>query len=319
MNTECLSISQRMLDASPVFIVGIPRSGTTALRRTLAGHPRFLGRSPRGPETRIFIDPARLYKIHKPSGDRLLRYFLEDNYRADQMLQALGPKPPRRSDTARAFDLEPSVSASFTASGRADLVRVFFHFANLARGAERILEKTPEHLHHLAEIRETFPRAHVLLCIRHPVDVLSSFRKRKEKEEREGRSDDGSSWMSVSVEGFIERFADEASRILNEHADRQDQSTLVRYEDLTTDPAATLRRICEDIGEEYDEAALLDREVRTDDSGAPKPDGRITLNERSFEPYLTREDARQIEDALRHVLTPLGYTPRAFHHEAESA
>jgi tetratricopeptide (TPR) repeat protein len=122
----------------PVFIFGLPRSGTTLLEQVLASHPRVFG-----------------------AGE--LRFSRED-------FEAFGPDPgPDRE--AQAFAalrrIEPATAAEMA---NAHLARL----AELNATADRITDKMPDNYLYLGLLHLFFPRARFLHCRRDLRDVAVS-------------------------------------------------------------------------------------------------------------------------------------------------
>ncbi|MFG0318933.1 MAG: sulfotransferase family protein [Planctomycetota bacterium JB042] len=291
MTDDWRAISEAALALEPVFVVGVPRSGTTALRSTLDHHPRFRARDVRSIETRIFVDPDATLDLGRPEAARLRTFLLDDD--------------------AAAARLERAARAVRDGGGTDDdLVRVFFAVAAEARGVERPLEKTPRHLDHLDAIFRAFPRAQVLACTRHPVDVYSSYRKKKILKERQGTLTEKHRWLDKSPKGFARKYAGWVEAMTGAANDDPRRLRVVRYEDLTADPRALLREICSFLGEPFEEHALFDAlTVERDSFGSPRPGHRIVPNEKSWTEFLDEADARKVEKHAADAMAALGYAP----------
>jgi tetratricopeptide (TPR) repeat protein len=120
---------------SPVFVVGFPRSGTTLLEQMLDAHPRF-----RSMDERAFI------------------------YELIKRMQLAGQSYPA--------DL-----AGLT-QGNADQLRSIY--ADVVKrvvpdlGDRQLVDKNPLNMLCLPMIMRLFPEARIILCLRHPCDVLLS-------------------------------------------------------------------------------------------------------------------------------------------------
>ena len=300
---------------SPVFIVGVNRSGTTALRSTLDRHPAFRSRRDVSPETNVFETPERVFKLHKRVGRRALGYLLEDEDVVRDLRRQLGPRWVWQYGWRGWVDFWSDRSESevsrvrrWRIQGHHHQLRAFFHAASTARGCRRLLEKTPKHVHFLPELFETFPRARVLMCIRHPVEVYSSLKKRLQRERLEGSDPGRGDWQSIDVEEFVRRYDQIATISLEWAASCPDRCRLVRYEALTADPRRELCSICGFLGEPFDEEALLgsSRIVR-DASGSPAPEGRLAENQKRWRDFISEDDATAIEAGLAEPMARLGY------------
>ena len=120
---------------SPIFVVGFPRSGTTLLEQVLDAHPLL----------RSMDEQPFLLRAHSELTDRGIRYPAELGKLTDQDLDAL--RTGYWGRVAKKVSLHPG---------------------------QRLVDKNPMNMVLLPLIRRLFPRASVVLAIRHPCDVLLS-------------------------------------------------------------------------------------------------------------------------------------------------
>ena len=119
----------------PVFVVGFPRSGTTLLEQMLDAHPDF-----RSMDERAFIHD--LIEAVEMTGQRY-----------------------------------PGDLAHLTASDADQLRAVYFRRVKQVvpdLGTRRLVDKNPLNMLCLPMIMRLFPQARIILCMRHPCDVLLS-------------------------------------------------------------------------------------------------------------------------------------------------
>ncbi len=144
-----------------VFIVGCPRSGTTFLRKAMAG---LSGVFEIARETAFFRNYWGRY------GDLRIPSNLSALVRDFTKTRAFGAAQVNPDAFAQALVAEPEM----------DYGRFFVTFANLsslARNGTRariIVEKTPTHTFCIDRIRRTFPEAKFIGLIRDPYAVVSS-------------------------------------------------------------------------------------------------------------------------------------------------
>jgi len=301
--------------AAPVFIVGVARSGTSALYLALQKHPSFSPtRSPHGfdlTESRVFLEPAGARVRSGPAWDFLLR---DDASFCALERQLSGI--PRTTDAAYAHPaLQRSIFrrtvtrlAWWKLCRRDFLVRAYFEQAARARGVHRIVEKTPDHLYRLAEIRATFPTAHILCTIRHPLDVFSSYKRRLAAAMHSEPADsDVVRWLQrMDAPSFIGYYRSITDEVVHAHA-----ALPVRYEEFTTEPAAAFRRICDFLDEPFDARCIEEATPALQDfTQDPRLSLPVQRNDKRWEDFITPNDATHIEDALHDSMSRLGYPRR---------
>ncbi|MDB6163147.1 MAG: hypothetical protein JWL98_579, partial [Xanthomonadaceae bacterium] len=122
-------------DASPVFIVGFPRSGTTMLEQMLDAHPAYVSM-----DERIII-----------------QYCVE-------RMESKGLTYPYQLDRLTDADLGELRELYWVESGKV---------VDIAPGVT-LVDKNPLNLLRVPMIRRLFPQARVILALRHPCDVILS-------------------------------------------------------------------------------------------------------------------------------------------------
>ena len=217
---------------SSIFIVGAPRSGTTLLTSFLVSHSGIIS----GPETQFFnkigLGSKKLEQAlnaeHWPqtavnlmeerltlSGQSVLSLYNKDR---EQVVNFLKSK-------------SPSISAMLESIVSNDSVE---------RGEERWLEKTPNHLKHIADIKAHFPVAKIILIHRDFRDSASSIPKLP--------------WASVSI-------AENAALIHSWYSSAEkelsiDDVYVQSYEKLVMNPEGELRKLFAYIEEPFDNKIL---------------------------------------------------------------
>lgn len=122
--------------AQPVFIVGMPRSGTTLMAQMIASHPR-------GASADELLEFPRIAELISPSDD-LRRY-------ASATRRNLTPENIR------------------------DYAEQYLRVLRQGReGADRIVDKLPGNLYYLGHISILFPNATIIHALRHPLDTCLS-------------------------------------------------------------------------------------------------------------------------------------------------
>ena len=222
-----------MTDA-PIFVVGLPRSGTTLLATMLSSHPRI----DCGPETYFFRwlpkDPSPLLD-ERSWPDAATDFVCDLRPKSEPKVHELFglTREQVREELGRR---EPSVAAMLE-SLTATHARV--------GGKARWAEKSPGHLTHLPLIRRTYPDAAFVRIVRDPRDTAMSMTRVH--------------WASDSLVVDLYEVA-MRDRRFDGPARRDPRLITVRFEDLVTDPEAVLRSICGFVGEKYSGEMLAPKE-----------------------------------------------------------
>lgn len=217
-----------MRSNAPIFVVGVPRSGTTLLAAVLGAHSRLSC----GPETHFFseLSEQQLSTGVKGWPSQAARYVhsirhLENTVVENYRLSAADVSSFLRSKA-------PSVSAMMAALTEQYMQRA---------GKQRWVEKTPDHLPYVTDIRRHFPNSPVIRIVRDPRDVALSLMAvpwgASTFYEALGR------WLAFDAasEGFF---------------GTDPLVYTLRYEDLVGAPQQTARKLCDFIGEDFEESML---------------------------------------------------------------
>lgn len=179
------------------------------------------------------------------------------------------------------------------------VIRKYFQISREARHCQRIVEKTPNHLLAYRRITATFSQASILVIVRHPIEVYSSYRKRlNEHPEME--------WLKISVEEFIRQYQ-KYSAVTDEIRELQ-QSYLLRYEDFVQFPEKSFRSLCDFLGEPFEEAPIREAEPSLKIEGVnPNLSKTIQKETKTWSDYIDEEEAKRIEVALNDVMAQYNY------------
>ncbi len=310
-------LSRRLAAEVPVFIVGMARSGTTALLHTVERLPPFRPRGSQSPETKLFLRPELIAALLARKDERLRRFLLHDAEEQLRLAHSVGEIRRAMALRARAATKLDGIGGGervragrWWLRGEHHVARLFFHHARRARGTRRIIEKTGAHATRMREMRIAFPRLRAIGAFRHPVDVYCSYRKRLEWSEKRRLPEREIRWLRLAPREFAARYARRYAGFSSFRARHRDQALLVRYEELTRDAPSVLRRICSFIGEPFDAAALIeDRGDRRAGRGTPKPSQALVANQNDWREWLGEEEVDVIERELAREMRALEYEP----------
>lgn len=291
--TRALTVEDTGLrDRAPIFVLGSARSGTTLLQVMLNAHPAI----------------SVIGELH--FFDRILQL--------KKHLPALGTA----EGMERLFELLPRMEAIARLPGVDDvLVEVRGRLAALpeptyealyglildsyarAAGARRAGEKTTANLRYLDDLVQIFPGCRLIHIVRDPRGSVASRLKVP--------------WTSGDVVTNAIKWKMEvaaAQAFMTASPRQRHQMIEARYEDLIADPAAVLRRICDFIGEPYDErmhdyhrsaGALVQHEPWK--AGVARP--VYSTSAASWRSSLTRSQIFLIEQIAGATMRRHGYAP----------
>ncbi|MDH3403831.1 MAG: sulfotransferase [Acidobacteriota bacterium] len=274
-----------------IFVVGVPRSGTTLVQSLLAAHSSVTSFTESHFFDRHFtLLPATSRPVLTRNPGPRLQQFLDENGEqappAAAWFQATG---------RRALGLRPLVPL-WTEPVARRLLRVLDELA-LRRGASSWVEKTPRHLRFIpfldrvsgAEARTLF--VHV---IRKGLEVVASLHQASQSWER-----------PYGLDECVNRWNDELGFSLGRIAAPNDH--FVFYEELTARPEAALRRLLAGLGLRWEPeileryAAAADRLTTTDEAWKADVGRRIRRSATSGR-RLNAEQRDRIRGWLRHDL-----------------
>jgi len=221
---------EKEADRLPIFILGVPRSGTTLLRAILDSHPAIAC----GPETPWL-------GAHQPSSVMALQQFLSEN--------PLG--------YCRSFGMPRAV---VTQAARQFVMTLMDEYAR-SKGKRRWAEKTPDNLMHLEFLREMFPHAAFIHLVRDALDTAISTSIISPH--RCGISDWHERFLLIGPECKLENNLFNALLRWNHWNRRVDEVLAghrllrVSYERLVCEPRDVLQSVFDFIEEPFD-ASVLD-------------------------------------------------------------
>jgi hypothetical protein len=218
-----------MSENRPIFLVGCPRSGTTLLSVMLHAHPRIA----MPPETR-FLLPA--YRARRSFGD--LAHEANRRRLAQELTAPRGKFRDLQLDRKQV--IERIVAQAPTIGAAAGTI-----WREFARSRDKVRwgEKRPAYWHDMDVILRLFPDAQVIHLVRDGRACVASLKKLD--------------WWDQPLVGSVATWV-LADLELRRVAARlpADSYHRLRYEDLLSDPRGELSRLCDFLGEPFDEAML---------------------------------------------------------------
>jgi hypothetical protein len=269
----------------PLFIIGMPRSGTKLLRGLISKHPR----------------------IHILAAETDFLPYI------DQWVRAHGsPVTPEAFERffnamrgANYFNFRPAHRGPFrwedwriACKGQFDVGGLFEGFAryelDVTRGDGAIwADKSPAYIRQVPLILKHFPTARVLHIVRDVRDHCVSMRNAWGKDLRR------SAW----------RWGQDVLAAHRQCTNMPDRCLEVKFEDLLQQPEAQMRRICLFLDLEFS-AGLTQLSQSVEQRGYAA--GRTEImrdNFRKFETRLTQREILSIESLAWHAMQALGYRP----------
>jgi hypothetical protein len=268
----------------PLFIVGMPRSGTKLLRGLLNQNPRI-----RIPDIETHFLPflVRWVRDHgKPVTEAEFQRLFEALKGATYFTQ-------RQADTPFAWQAWRAQCI-----GRYDAADLFEGFVRSETGAARDGDciwgdKSPAYIRHVALILEHFPTARVVHLVRDVRDFCVSIRKAWNKDIRRAAFQWG-------------RDVGDAHRLCAAHPERCIE---IKYEDLLQSPEAQMRRLADFLGIEFTNTMTrLERPVERRGYAAGATQIKQD-NARKFTEALTAREIRNVEGLAWDTMRLLGYEP----------
>ncbi len=251
----------------PVFVLGLPRSGTTALHFLLGQDPAhqvleyWIAASPRPRPPRSQWEGEPAYRQAR----RALRftYWLDPGLRAIHDLRADGPEECRhllqQSFTDDTFDSNASIPGYSAWYARRDMRRSYAWHRDVLKLVQsgsperRWVLKYPAHMKHLHVLLETYPDACVVQTHRDPAQVLPSLCSLV------------TNWRGIYEEGVdvprvarwqVGMWADRIEHALAVRSrDDPERYLDLHFREVVADPLGAVRRIYAHFGFVWSEAA----------------------------------------------------------------
>lgn len=299
-----------------VFIVGLPRTGTSIIYRTVQKLPNFQPRKLNLWETGIFKDNVSFSTddLHYPG---LLGYFFNDKNAYESFLKSIKKYTDKLRKKSEFLPVKYGLKIKcqgilvnklllymqlklnkliWKYSWKNKIIQEYFNRGKMIRQANRIVEKTPHHYLHVHQIVWTFPDARIIWIIRHPIAVITSAVKRAKNDKNYKNYWDINNFTREFLRSFF--LLDLYTKLFRKNI------LLVKYEDFVNEPGEEFKKICTFLDEPFDRNALSIEEHET---FKWKPDPHLSSKivkktEKNWEDHLSLEDAKKIEIALQDLI-----------------
>ncbi len=279
-----------MTSDRPIFIVGMPRSGTTLLRAMLCAHSRITI----SPESHFLNYWLRQYQ----------HLDLREREGFDEFWSAFSS-----SQRFSYFGVEPEGLRSRLLS-TSDISFKHIFQSLLEAYAQRMDkprwgEKTPIHHEHLDTLFDWFPNAQVIWTLRDPRATTASL---MQVDWASRYAFVNAEWWHRSLQGFEQRWA------------KDQRVFLLRYEALVQHPQATLQSLCHFLGEGFEPGMVQARQEKdmpiVHTSGWARKHFQAALSplhQEAVKKWQTELSSTQIaivEHCVRSVMMRYGYQPQ---------
>ena len=296
------------LDASliqrPVFITGMPRSGSTFLHELLAEDPE--NRAPRVWEVMFPIPigskPPKNMDPRVRKAEASLWCFRRLAPGADSVYP-MRARTPHECVAIHSYTL---MSEEFVSTGRIPTYEAFLHAADLGpvyRWQKRFLQhlqlgcpnrrwvlKSPDHVYGLDKLLTVFPDAAIIQTHRNPVDVLKSQIQLTQVLEAIYARPVARDRLGISEARKVKQISDYITRFRDAHRDAAEKFIDITYRELVSDPMKVVQRIYERLDISLTEvAAERMRQLATARSRYQKPVASPTLAYFGLDPAAERE------------------------------
>lgn len=325
----------------PVFICGIPRSGTTLLANILQIHSSFKPRN---------LDKSR-FKVHKfllSIVDTEIIPYIKGHFPSERLFGKVYNNKDEfpfwryqfleRDELFEEFMKESRVKLCLNMSLRTVAIRRIFRgqivkritnsamfnkvlwslagksiFRNFlfkraeALGQQRILEKTPQNCIYLREIFWAFPQAHIIYIYRHPVDIYTSMKRMLLNL---GNSHQKyQAWLRMDEDEFCGMVRCYHQAICNMTATKHAAKILlVKYENLCNMSKGVLGETLNFLEEKYESACIQgEKPIRDKNRVFPLLSNVPVPNSGLWSDVLNKESVVKIQSRLSDYMQELGY------------
>lgn len=241
----------------PLFIGGEGRSGTRLLRNILGKHKSIFEIKR---ESYVFVsDRFRKNKYHEEfekekDYDSLVKAILASMFYRRDVANEKAKNKDFSKDILEVFSEVKELDDYKNIKNKYDAFNLIANYLTLKSSSERWVEKTPFNIYCTDDILSLYPKAKVVAIYRDPRAVCASWLKKDKLKSLIGVC---LSWNKAA------RQMEMLSKSI------PNKFYIIRFEDLVEFPERELRKLCEFIGEDFDES-MLDIDVTNTHFDKPK-------------------------------------------------
>jgi hypothetical protein len=252
----------------PIFVLGLPRTGTTALHHLVGQDPRIqvleywlaAAPAPRPPRERWESDP----RFKEAARGLKMTYYLDPDLKAIHLMTAEGPEECRhllqQTFTDDTFDCNATIPSYSAWYGAHDMRDAYVRHRDLLKligsptPERRWVLKYPVHMGNLEKLLEIYPDACIVQTHRDPAKVMASICSLV------------AGWRAIYEDGVDRRAVAEwqldlwSSRLMRamEVRGRRDPAQFfdLGFRDVVADPVSAIERMYAHFGVEHDEGAI---------------------------------------------------------------
>ena len=220
---------------SPIFIVGMPRSGTTLISRILSSH------------SQIIIAPESHYMNY------WMQKFPPNSLQSEENFKIFW-NAFTKSERFSYFECDASqllatVKPIDQNKAKAVFSNLLKQYAQ-SKNKQRWGEKTPAHYAYIDYLLAWYPNARIIYMMRDPRGVAASMAKVP--------------WGGKRIISYALRWQDSAQCL--EKWSQDERILCIQYEYLLSDPSSTLEKICQFTGEDFQEKMLISDNIVEEES-----------------------------------------------------
>ena len=236
------------LKDNPIFIVGVPRSGTTLLRLILTSHSRICI----PPESTFFIDLAEKY-----DSDNILR-----NNTKDFIAELYENKKFQEWNIDKSYleqKLEENQPFSYS-----ECISLIYELYLTKNSSSACIwgDKNPTYIYNIDSIFQYFPQARVIHIVR---DLRAVYASLKKISENKLWGENSSNFTIHSVSDMWNKALDISINYKNDK-----RFCLLKYEDLVSQPQKEINKLCQWLNLDFEREMLSFHQKNVDKNLVPK-------------------------------------------------